>query len=57
MSSLGMMCLHEARTSILYITPELLNDPVTVQNGLGESGEEILKWVDGYKFEVINIIL
>ena len=35
-----------------HITPELLNDPTTVQTCLGESGEEIVKWVDAYKFEV-----
>ena len=35
-----------------HITPELLNDPATVQTCLGESGEEIVKWVDAYKFEV-----
>ena len=38
--------------SIAYITPELLNDPITIQTCLGESGEEIVKWVDAYKFEV-----
>jgi len=41
--------------NVLYITPEL-NNPITVQNCLGESGEEIVKWVDAYKFEVGNIV-
>ena len=38
--------------SIMHITPDLLNDPTTVHACLGESGEEIVKWVDAYKFEV-----
>ena len=41
-----------AANTICYITPELPNDPITLQSCLGESGEEIVKWVDAYKFEV-----
>ena len=47
------MCLQiYAAHTIVYITPELLNDPTTVQSCLGGSGEEIVKCVDDYKFEV-----
>jgi len=42
--------------SMTHITPEVLNDPITVQTCLGESGEEIVKWVDAYKFEEFHSI-
>lgn len=48
-----MLCIQIAAfISMFYITQEVLNDPITVQACLGESGEEIVKWVDAYKFEV-----
>ena len=48
-----MICVNTyGGTAMLYTVPELLNDPTTVHACLGESGEEIVKWVDAYKFEV-----
>ena len=51
-----MICLWLHSATIVYITPEL-NDPITVQTCLGESGEEIVKWVDAYKFEVSCVLV